>query len=287
MPLRGHKFKTSKENKRSDVKRFLAAFLAFALVFGSISAVVIIKHNDLSLKSIFSPQEKNREETTTEQKPLNKVELSGKTDFLIYCAASDFSEMYFLQIVEADLDSCALKVYPLAPDENNYVQILKNSGAAGLVDAVEKNENVTISRYVGSNAETFTLAINYMDGLKYYVPERIEYRTDDFTLILARGNQTIKGESLIKYFRYCKSHGESGLELQGKLVCAMLDSYVNAENAEKGSRIYQKLLSYLNSNSDISFFEAADAMPTIKAFSNSEDRQKSTVVFNSSQEEDK
>lgn len=287
MPLRGHKFKTSKENKRSDVKRFLAAFLAFALVFGSISAVVIIKHNDLSLKSIFSPQEKNREETTTEQKQLNKVELSGKTDFLIYCAASDFSEMYFLQIVEADLDSCALKVYPLAPDENNYVQILKNSGAAGLVDAVEKNENVTISRYVGSNAETFTLAINYMDGLKYYVPERIEYRTDDFTLILARGNQTIKGESLIKYFRYCKSLGESGLELQGKLVCAMLDSYVNAENAEKGSRIYQKLLSYLNSNSDISFFEAADAMPTIKAFSNSEDRQKSTVVLNSSQEEDK
>lgn len=286
MSLRGHKFKTGKENKRSDAKRFLAAFLAFALVFGSISAVVIIKHNDLSLKSIFS-QKETTSETTQADNSLNTVELSGKTEFLIYCAASDFSEMYFLQLVEADLDNCIINVRPLAPDANSYAKILQSSGSAGLVAAVEKNENVTVDKYIGSNAETFTLAVNYMDGLKYYVPERIEYRTADFTLILAQGSQTIKGESLIKYFRYCKSLGESGLKLQGKLVCAMLDSYINEENIKNGSKIYQKLLSNLNSNSDISFFEAANAMPTIKAFCNAEDKQESKVIFNSAQEENK
>ena len=121
-----------------------------------------------------------------------------------------------------------------------------------------------------------------MDGLPYNVTERIEYRTDAYTLILTQGNQTIKGETLIKYFRYCKTLGTEGMRTQGKLVCAMLDSFINSKNVENGSIIYQKLLSKLDSNSDISFFEAAEAMATVKAFCNSDQRKNSTVIINDS-----
>lgn len=289
MALRGHKFKTSKQDKRGDLMRFFLAFLAFALVFGSISAVVILKHNELSLKSIFSKETTTEggNETTADNQPVSPVKLSGKTNFLIYCSSNDFSEMYFIHIVEADMDNCVIKDRPLNPDGKTtdgktYVQLLKESGAGKLVSAIEEKEGVKISKYVGSNAETFALAINYMDGLEYTVDERIEYRNSAYTLILTKGNQTIKGETLIKYFRYCKTLGVDGMRTQGKLVCAMLDSYINDNNVDKGTRIYQRLLSNLDSNSDISYFEAAEAMPTVKAFCDSENRQNSTIIINDS-----
>jgi len=289
MALRGHKFKTSKQDKRGDLMRFFLAFLAFALVFGSISAVVILKHNELSLKSIFSKEitTEGGNETTADDQPVSPVKLSGKTNFLIYCSSNDFSEMYFIHIVEADMDNCVIKDRPLNPDGKTtdgktYVQLLKESGAGKLVSAIEEKEGVKISKYVGSNAETFALAINYMDGLEYTVDERIEYRNSAYTLILTKGNQTIKGETLIKYFRYCKTLGVDGMRTQGKLVCAMLDSYINDNNVDKGTRIYQRLLSNLDSNSDISYFEAAEAMPTVKAFCDSENRQNSTIIINDS-----
>lgn len=289
MALRGHKFKTSKQDKRGDLMRFFLAFLAFALVFGSISAVVILKHNELSLKSIFSKETTTEgdNETTADDQSVSPVKLSGKTNFLIYCSSNDFSEMYFIHIVEADMDNCVIKDRPLNPDGKTtdgktYVQLLKESGAGKLVSAIEEKEGVKISKYVGSNAETFALAINYMDGLEYTVDERIEYRNSAYTLILTKGNQTIKGETLIKYFRYCKTLGVDGMRTQGKLVCAMLDSYINDNNVDKGTRIYQRLLSNLDSNSDISYFEAAEAMPTVKAFCDSENRQNSTIIINDS-----
>ena len=289
MALRGHKFKTSKQDKRGDLMRFFLAFLAFALVFGSISAVVILKHNELSLKSIFSKETTTEggNETTADDQPVSPVKLSGKTNFLIYCSSNDFSEMYFIHIIEADMDNCVIKDRPLNPDGKTtdgktYVQLLKESGAGKLVSAIEKKEGIKISKYVGSNAETFALAINYMDGLEYTVDERIEYRNSAYTLILTKGNQTIKGETLIKYFRYCKTLGVDGMRTQGKLVCAMLDSYINDNNVDKGTRIYQRLLSNLDSNSDISYFEAAEAMPTVKAFCDSENRQNSTIIINDS-----
>lgn len=287
MAFGGHKFKTSKQDKKSDLFRFFLAFLAFALVFGSVSAVVILKHNEISLKSIFSSKETTTAEsdsTTADEQPVSPTELSGKTNFLIYCSASDFSEMYFLHIIEADMDGCVLKVRPINPDGKaadgkSYVQTLKEGGAGKLVSAVEQKENVEINKYVGSDAETFALAINYMDGLEYTIDNRIEYRNNSYTLILTKGNQTIKGETLIKYFRYCKTLGSDGMRIQGKLICAMLDSYINDENVKNGSKIYQKLLSNLDSNSDISFFEAAQAMSTVKAFCDSPNRQPSTIII--------
>ena len=289
MALRGHKFKTSKEDKKGDLVRFFVAFLAFALVFGSISAVVILRHNEISLKSIFTKEttSEKTEDTTTQEQPLSSVKLSGKTNFLVFCSANDYSEMYFLHIIQADMDNCVLKDYPINPDGKansgkTFVQVLKDGGAESLVAAVEEREGVNISKYAGSTAETFALAINYMDGLPYTMSDRIEYRDNNYTLILTKGSQTIKGETLIKYFRYCKTLDSEGMRTQGQLVCAMLDSFINTENVENGSTIYQRLLSKTESNCNISFVEAAQAMPTIRAFCESADRQNSTIIITDS-----
>ncbi len=278
---RDHKFKTSKQDNRNALLRFFYAFLAFALVFGTISAVVILKHNDISIKDMFSGKAsttatENGGETT--ELGLDK-ELTGQANILLYCADTSAREIYFLILVDADMDSRSFRVHPLNPDSKAYVDALTTGGYKELISAVEKREGVTVDKYISSAPDTFALAINYMGGLEYSVDERIEYRTDGYTLILTQGDQTIKGETLLKYFRYCKTLGVDGMRRQGKLVSAMLDGYITSKNVEKGITIYQKVLSKLNSASDISYIEASKALQMLELLCKSDERQAATVIL--------
>lgn len=285
MALKNHKFKTSKENKSGDLFRFVLAFLAFAVVFGTISLVVILKNNDVSLRDIFAKETTTQtQEGETELPSALDVKISGKQNLLFYSTDEEKTEMYFLHVVTADMDNRTFKVYPLNPDGKalngqKYIDILSKNGSQSLLDAVSEKTGMKIEKFAGSNLNTFALAINYLDGLEYDVPERVEYRNSDYTLILAKGKQIIKGETLIKFFRYCKTLGSDGLRQQGQITCGMLDYFINKENTEKGSQIFKKLLSKINSNSNISYVDAVTAMPTLQAFSVSEERVRSTVYL--------
>ncbi len=278
---RDHKFKTSKQDNRSALMRFFYAFLGFALVFGTISAVVILKHNDISLEDMFADKtttttaDENAQASTAD---LNK-ELTGRANILLYCADTKKNEIHFMILVDADMDSRGFKVHPLNPDNKAYLRALSTGGNKELIAEVEKHEGVKVDKYISSTPDTFALAINYMGGLEYSVDERVEYRTDEYTLILTQGDQTIKGETLLKYFRYCKSLGTDGMRQQGELICAMIDGYINSDNVAKGITIYQKVLSKLNSTSDISYIEASKAMQMLRLLCELDERQAARVVL--------
>ncbi len=280
-----HKFKTSKQDKRGAIYRFLGAFLVFALVFGSISVAMILKNNDFSLEEIMAGKSttsaQDDETTGTTEVALDK-ELTGQLNTLIYCVNEAKTEFYFMMIVDADMDARTFRVYPVNPTNPEYLKSLSTGGNKALVTAVEQEEGINIDKYVASNPNTFALAINYMGGLEYTVNERIEYRNDEYTLILTKGDQTIKGETLLKYFRYCKTLDTStGMRQQGELVCEMLDDYISSENVAKGSTIFQKVLSKLNSESDISYVEASRAMPMLRLLCESDERKPASVILSS------
>lgn len=280
-----HKFKTSKQDKRGAIYRFLGAFLVFALVFGSISVAMILKNNDFSLEEIMAGKSTTSAQddgtTSTTEVALDK-ELTGQLNTLIYCVNEAKTEFYFMMIVDADMDARTFRVYPVNPANPEYLKSLSTGGNKALVTAVEQEEGINIDKYVASNPNTFALAINYMGGLEYTVNERIEYRNDEYTLILTKGDQTIKGETLLKYFRYCKTLDTStGMRQQGELVCEMLDDYISSENVEKGSTIFQKVLSKLNSESDISYVEASRAMPMLRLLCESDERKPASVILSS------
>lgn len=277
-----HKFKTTKQDNRGNLLHFFYAFLAFALVFGTISAIVILKHNDLSLEDMFSDKTTTTaaDESSTDDAviDLNK-ELTGQANILLYCAESDASAIHFLIMVDADMDDRTFRVHPLGADNPEYLKALSTGGYKELIAAVEKREGIEIDKYVASNPDTFALAINYMGGLEYSVDERIEYRTDEYTLILTQGDQTIKGETLLKFFKYCKTLDADGMRQQGKLVCAMIDNYITAKNVDKGITIYQKVLSKINSASDVSYVEMSSALQMLKLLCASDERQPATVIL--------
>lgn len=279
---KNHKFQTTKQDKRNGTKRWVSLFLILAVLVGSVSVAVILKNNESILSDMFS---KTEQTTTTDDTTINNaVELpellSGRTRVLVYCTDRDAAEFYFMALVDADIGQNRISVHPFTADNPDYIKALSTGGHKALIAEVEKAEGIKVDKYVASNTDTFALAINYMGGLKYNVAQRIEYRTDDYTLILTQGNQTIKGETLLKYFRYCKTlDEEQGLKQQGDLICKMLDEYITTENVEKGDTIYEKVLSKINSQSDISHIEASKTWNLLKFYCESGTRQPATVIL--------
>ena len=78
---------------------------------------------------------------------------------------------------------------------------------------------------------------------------------------------------------YHKTAEKIGKPVENAAVKGIVAELAVGNKVENGSIIYQKLLTKLNSNSDISFFEAAEAMATVKAYCNSENRQPSTIII--------
>lgn len=280
---KNHKFNTSKQEKRNSILKLSIVFICFALVIGTVSVAVIVKNNNSFFTDLFSKETTSGvSESTTQENQLVDLEeeLTGEASILLYCTDREAEEIYFLAVVNADMQNRSFDVLPLKTDNPDYINALSTGGEKELVSAVQKAEGLTIDRYVASDTDTFALAINYMGGLKYSVAERIEYRTDEYTLILTKGDQTIKGETLLKYFRYCKTlDQETGLRKQGDLICKMLDEYITAENVKNGSTIYEKVLSKINSKSDISYIEASKALQMLRLLCESGEKQPAKVVL--------
>lgn len=280
---KNHKFNTAKQEKRKSFFRLTAIFICIAVVIGSVSVAVILKNNNNFIKDLFTNETtvQSQEESTAENDLVDlEQELTGRARVLLYCTDREVSEIYFMAMVDANMKRQSFKVYPLKTDNPDYIKALSTGGYKELISKVESAEGIKIDRYIASDTDTFALAINYMGGLEYTVDERIEYRTDDYTLILTKGDQTIKGETLLKYFRYCKTlDAQTGLQQQGDLICAMIDEYITAENVEKGDTIYEKVLSKINSKSDISYIEASKALQMLKLLCESDKRQPAKVVI--------
>lgn len=280
-----HKFKTEKQSKKGNTVRFICAFLAFLLVFGSVSIYVMMKNNNLSLKSLLNPKDVDATSDVDDGNVVDvSEEISGCKNYLFYCTDSAQKEIYFICVVAADMDNKTFRVLPVSTGNAEYLNQLNTNGFRGLVTAVEKNLGIKIDKYAASNAETFALAINYMGGLEYNMSERVDYKgKDNFTLILTKGKQTIKGDDLLKYFRYAKTLGNEGLKIQGNIICAMLDNYINSENIGKGLTIFEKVLSKINSQSDVNHVEAVEMIGTLKTLCKSEDRKPASTVMSAAE----
>ncbi len=267
-------FNPVRVQRKGRWKFIVLGFLAFILVFGSGTLVYLSsKVDSFSMDKIMSVFEKDQNDDGSfvgEGETSNILFLSVSTAQTV---ESGKREIYFLVLAQANSASNQVKFCPL-PVRDSYINAFETGAENEVVRAIQSEYGITIDRYVSSNENTFALAINYMDGLEYTVPERVEYRTEDLTLILTPGKQTIKGESLLKYLKYYKEKGLSG---QGDIFCAMVNDYITQENMEDPMKIFKGVLSEISGNSNVSFVDTADNLETLRLIAQNEEVKAVTV----------
>lgn len=263
-------------------RNFLIGILVFVLVFAAVAGIYISQNGIAGAKGIIKKagsafeSEKSSEKTDPAAAEALK---SANINILLMSISSEATqesgqkEIYFMVIAHADAATGQIKFCPLTVKQN-YIGIFEDGGAEALTKAVAKEYGIKMTKYISSNENTFALALNYMGGLPYNVPERIEYRTPDLTLILTPGKQTLKGEVLVKYLKYFKTNN---LSKQGEMFCLMVNNYFTKDNFDNAMDVYKGVLKNLSGNSNISFVETADNLKYIETVINCEGKKAVTV----------
>lgn len=267
-------FNPVRVRKKGSLKWLILGFVVFSVIFGAVTFFYLsAKIDNFGMNNVLSLFEKDSNESTLSS------ESEGSATFLLMSVSSTATqetgerEIYFLTLAHADMKSGMIKFCPI-PVQGDYIDSYKKGAEEEVVIAVEKKHGIKIDRYISSSENTFALAINYMDGLEYNVPERVEYRTKDLILILTPGKQTIKGESLVKYLKFLK---ETNPSKQGEIFSTMVNLYITPENMENALALYKGVLGELSANSNISYVDVADNLKNIEFFAKKSGEKTKTV----------
>lgn len=267
-------FNPKRVYKKGSLKFIIIGFAVFIVVFGSAAFVYLsAKIDNFGLDKIMTLFERDGEkdgEAVTESDGATFLCMSVSNDVTL---ESGDREIYFLVLAHMDLKKNVVKFCPLNVKQS-YIDSYKYGGANQVASLLEKEYNIKIDRYISSNENTFVLAINYLGGVSFNISDRIEYRTEDLTLILTPGKQTIRGESLIKYLKYLRTND---LHMQGDVFCAMINDFITEKNMERAMTLYRGVIGELDANSNITFVDTADHLHEIEALA-SKNGQKALTV---------
>lgn len=261
-------FRTQKQSSDRSFKKFSAVFAACVLVILIVSCFAILKKYDFDVRTAMGGEPETTTQAVSQETAL-LLEQADKTYFF-WNADSESGELNFAWLVnfrvpEMAVSVCALPLDTLLSDgTETLASSFKNLGENGTVRQLEELTGIPIDGYIGSDDESFKTMINYFGGMEITVPEQIEYRGSEYTVILVKGRQNLMADSLFKYMRYLGTLGPRGRNLQASALMEMLDGIFKEKNIEKRERYFSKLSNTLKTDLSIVDFLAAEE--GIKAF---------------------
>ena len=237
-------FKTDKKSRIGSAGKFWLLLPAILIVVLAVSVAVILVQNDFDVNAALGIEK----ETTTEKAETTAPPVTAEADdtFLFWCASADREEIFFMNIIRVTLPDCAVEVCPVnvesvvSRDGKTAQEVYLESGENGLVAAVEYSCSVNIDRYAGATETKFKSMVNYFGGFKVTVDEQINYRSEEMNLVLIKGNQNMKGDTLFKYLRYLTMNGQDVIENQAAVMIEIFENIFNESNVNKRERIYNE-----------------------------------------------
>lgn len=251
-------FETQKRSNRGNTQKFWLILIASVIAILSISLVAILKNSDYNVDTAFGIE---KETETTEQiseAPTSVFE--AERTFLIWCAESGREDIRFMNIVRVSMPDCKVTVCAVDPHSalgtnggETPASIYLKSGEKELVSSLEKAYDTDVDRYICASETQFKSFINYFSGIEITVPEQINHRSDELSLVLIRGKQNLKGDTLFKYMLYLNTLGENGKRRQAAAMLEIIEGIFNPSNLNKRSRIFNKIAN--NMTTDISIVD--------------------------------
>lgn len=257
-------FKTQRQSTSGETKRFFMIFFSCALIVLIISCLAILSKYDFNIKSAVSGEAET--ETTAAVTETGISEIHADKTYFFWCADSDRQSMHFAWLVNIKMPERELTVKTVVPETLATVNgknaslesIYSASGENALVVAVEELSGISIDGYIGSTDSSFKTMINYFGGVDITVPEQVEHRSGGLTLILIKGKQNMKGDTLYKYLRYLSTTGEQGRSLQASALTEIFKSVFTPAYTNRASSVFSKLSNTLKTDLTIVDFSSAE-----------------------------
>ncbi len=257
-------FKRQKQAMDAETKRFFVIFFLCVLLVLLISCLAILGKYDFNLKNAVNGEAQAESTVYVEEDDI--PEISGEKTYLFWCAEEDRSGIHFAWLVNIRMPERELKIYTVTPETvvdvdgvaTSLEMLYSKSGERELAAAVEKATGVKIDGYACSDGNSFRNMINSFSGISVTVPEQVEYRGEGLTLVLVKGEQNMKGDTLYKYMLYLESLGAKGRSMQANVLAEIFGSVFKPSNISRMSSLFSKFSNTLKTNLTIVDFSQAE-----------------------------
>ena len=252
------RFNTQKDERAAKAVRFVIAFVCFFVLLGGVSFLLLLKYYDFDLSKIAKPPEE--ESSVAQTETVASEEISGEYNYLLLCTADENNEVRFAAFLTVNMDTGELSLSPISTDKiiaapdgtgGTVQQQLDAGGVSRLVSALEHTCSVDVAKYIRSTDNGFKNAINAVGGVVFTVEESIDVHTDELTFILDRGEQTMNGDTLLKYLRYFKGDDAK----QAEILASIFRQKLTAAEFASADRVYTKMINAVESDISVLDFE--------------------------------
>lgn len=258
-------FASERQTRAKRLRAFVISFVAFILVFGTVSILVFMKSLDFNLDNLIrQPQDSTEQSTDTTQAPtIATAPVNATTLFVCY---GDDDVILQLSLVCTNAEENSIMVATLDPfasvtvnsTGNTFQGWFQTTGINGLLQAVETNTQLKIDRYIKQSESNLKKVITKVGDITVDIPQAISYRGTDFSLFLESGQQKLTGDLFIKYLQY------AGTEEQANAVCALLRQTLQSFTEENLDTMFNYIFNLSESN--FSVMDYADTNGLVRVY---------------------
>lgn len=258
-------FASERQTRAKRLRAFVISFVAFILVFGTVSILVFMKSLDFNLDNLIrQPEDSTEQSTDTTQAPtIAAAPVNATTLFVCY---GDDDVILQLSLVCTNAEENSIMVATLDPftsvtvnsTGNTFQGWFQTTGINGLLQAVETNTQLKIDRYIKQSESNLKKVITKVGDITVDIPQAISYRGTDFSLFLESGQQKLTGDLFIKYLQY------AGTEEQANAVCALLRQTLQAFTEENLDTMFNYIFNLSESN--FSVMDYADTNGLVRVY---------------------
>lgn len=258
-------FASERQTRAKRLRAFVISFVAFILVFGTVSILVFMKSLDFNLDNLIrQPEDSTEQSTDTTQAPtIAAAPVNATTLFVCY---GDDDVILQLSLVCTNAEENSIMVATLDPFTSVTVNSTGNTlqgwfqttGINGLLQAVETNTQLKIDRYIKQSESNLKKVITKVGDITVDIPQAISYRGTDFSLFLESGQQKLTGDLFIKYLQY------AGTEEQANAVCALLRQTLQSFTEENLDTMFNYIFNLSESN--FSVMDYADTNGLVRVY---------------------
>ena len=258
-------FASERQTRAKRLRAFVISFVAFILIFGTVSILVFMKSLDFNLDNLIrQPEDSTEQSTDTTQAPtIAAAPVNATTLFVCY---GDDDVILQLSLVCTNAEENSIMVATLDPFTSVTVNSTGNTlqgwfqttGINGLLQAVETNTQLKIDRYIKQSESNLKKVITKVGDITVDIPQAISYRGTDFSLFLESGQQKLTGDLFIKYLQY------AGTEEQANAVCALLRQTLQSFTEENLDTMFNYIFNLSESN--FSVMDYADTNGLVRVY---------------------
>ncbi len=238
------KFRTTANENSARRRLILVVFSVVVLIIAAVSIAVIGNEYNWF------------DNDTGEENPISEdavSKLDGTPTLMFAGVASSKDEVDFVALITLDAQNRKFTVSAVSPKEqyngNTLSDVFAEGDAEELAAATQTVTGITVDRYAVVTEKNFKGLISSLGLPEFEISKKIDYDSEEFSLNLLAGKQTLTGDKLYKYMQFVGLGGSDyEMQAQAEIIGEIISQRLNETNTQKGEDLFAALINKCDSN---------------------------------------